>query len=424
MSIERAQVWLQQGRADRAEGELREALAEQPDDAMTHALLSLCLLQLERATEAEAEARAAVTAAPDYSVAHYAIAAALEAQGKLAEARRAIGEAIRIDPEDADHWAALGQIELDDRRWAEALEAAERGLALDPDAKGCNNVRAIALGQLGRGQEAREQIDRALARDPEDPQTHANAGWRLLQAGQVDEAGKHFRESLRLAPGNEAARAGMIEALKAGNPLYRRMLAFFMWMGRLPRRQVWMVLILLFLLPRLLNKLSRDRPELAPFLMPVAGIIVLFVYLTWIIDPLFDASLLLHPLGRHALTVRERRRALAVTICLGAGVACLVCAPILHMPFVFPAMVFLSFVIPLSAALGVSGDRRRRRAVWMAVGIGATAVIALLLAALGVVNGESSPLLVAAVSLIFVYLAGIMALTLMTNRWSLDPRDE
>ena len=34
-----------------------------------------------------------------------------------------------------------------------------------------------------------------------------------------------------------AVRAGMLEALKARNALYRGMLAFFVRMGRLPRRQ-------------------------------------------------------------------------------------------------------------------------------------------------------------------------------------------
>ena len=40
---ERAELWLDHGRPDRAESELRAALAEDPNDAGTHASLSLCL---------------------------------------------------------------------------------------------------------------------------------------------------------------------------------------------------------------------------------------------------------------------------------------------------------------------------------------------------------------------------------------------
>ena len=43
---------------------------------------------------------------------------------------------------------------------------------------------------------------------------------------------EHFREALRLNPNMEWARQGILEALRARNPIYRVMLRYFLWMSR------------------------------------------------------------------------------------------------------------------------------------------------------------------------------------------------
>lgn len=422
-SMDHARVWLEQGRADLAQMALRRALTEDPENSLAHALLSLCLAQLERAAEAVHEAREAIRTAPDASLGHYALGVALLARGELADARRALGEALRIAPRDAKSWAVMGSVELADRRWAAALEAADRALAIDPEHLGAANVRATALGQLGRDGEADRELARALGHDPENATTHVTAGWRWLAQGQPAKAGEHFLEALRLEPDHEGARLGILEALKARNRFYRAMLGWFLWLGRQSRRTVWLVVLGVFVLPRGLRVLARNNPALEPWVTPVIVLVALFVYLTWIIDPLFDASLFLHPLGRNALSREERRRALAVTLCLGAGLLGGVVA-VLWIPALFVlALLSLSFVIPLSACLGVDGPRRRRIARWALAAMALLATVAAVTGTAGLATDDERWFATAA-PVFTVYFVGLLLTTLMAARFSLDPKTE
>ena len=421
--MDHARVWLAQGRVDLAQQALRRALTEDPENSLAHALLSLCLAHLERAVEAVHEAREAIRTAPDASAGHYALGVAQLARGELDDARRALGEALRIDPRDAASWAVLGSVELGGRRWAAALEAADRALAIDPEHLGAANVRATALGQLGRGGEAHEELSRALGHDPENATTHVTAGWRWLAQGQPAKAAEHFLEALRLAPDDENARRGILEALKARNRFYRAMLGWFLWLSKQSTRTVWIVVIAVFVLPRGLRVLAKSNPALAPWVTPLIVLVAVFVYLTWIIGPLFDASLFLHPLGRNALSREERRRALAVTLCLGAGLVGGLVAVLWLRPLLPPAILSLSFVIPLSACLGVDGPRRRRIARWALAAMGLLAVVAAVTGAAGIATGEERWFLAAA-PFFMLYFVGVLLTTFVAMRWGLDPKTE
>ena len=56
-------------------------------------------------------------------------------------------------------------------------------------------------------------------------------------------ADTRVREALRIAPENEYARHGLVEALKARHLVYRMMLAYFLWMARLSSKARWAVVI-------------------------------------------------------------------------------------------------------------------------------------------------------------------------------------
>ena len=419
-SLDHARVWLAQGREDLAEPALRRVLAEDPDDALAHALLGLCLVKLERLGEALEQAQEAVRCGPDQAIGHYVLGVASLERGDVARARRAIDEALRLEPDDAAAWTVRGSIELRERRWRPALEAADRALRLDAEHLGAANVRAIALQQLGRGGEADTEIARALGQDPEDAATHVNAGWRWLAQGRAEEASRHFLEALRIEPGHDGARRGVLEALKARNRFYRAMLAWFVWLGKQSKRTVWLVLVLLWFLPKGLMGIGNQNPALKPLLAPLAALVLVFVYLTWIIDPLFNASLLLHPLGRHALSRDERRHAVAVSICLAAGLL-----PVLVAMFWLPALGLailpLSFVIPLSACLGVEGARRKRVAAWALGAIAASAALAVA-AVIVYAWADNEVWLVVAGSFLLLYLAGVGLTSWGAASWGLNPR--
>ncbi len=322
--FQRAVVLFQQSRYDLAEREFRGSLAGDPNDPVAHALLSLCLVRLERLDEATREAGEAVRLAPDLELAHYALASAYFHRDRLVEAEAAISEAIRLDPTDADSYALLAQIRCNRRRWRETLEAAEQGLAFDPEHVGCNNLRALALVKLGRRDEAGATLDSVLSRDPEDPLTHANRGWALLHEGKPREAMDHFREALRIEPNFEWARMGIVEALKAKNPIYRLMLRYFLAMSRLSNRAQWAVMLALIFGRQFVQSIGRSYPALAPFTGTALILLFAFVVLTWISVPLFNLLLRLSRFGRLALSAEQVTASNWLAAYLASGAACLV----------------------------------------------------------------------------------------------------
>jgi tetratricopeptide (TPR) repeat protein len=299
---DRALLLYQQSRYDLAEQELRHALAEEPDNPFSHALLALCLCdRKDHPAAALHEAEEAIHLGPDVSYTHYALAYVLFQHDQLKEAETAIEQALELDPGDADYYSLLASIRFQQRRWPAALEAAERGLELDAEHGGCTNLRAMALVKLGRRSEAGAALGDALSRDPEDALTHANQGWTFLEQREPHKALEHFREALRLDPNLEWAREGIVEALKARNFLYRQMLRYFLWMRRLSGRAQWGVLLGLVLAQELLSSKSIP-PALIPISNLLHWLLIAFVVVTWTADPLFNLLLRINPLGRLALS--------------------------------------------------------------------------------------------------------------------------
>jgi tetratricopeptide (TPR) repeat protein len=268
-------------------------------------MLALCLLQREDWPGAAAEADHAVGAAPDLPFAHYVRARVLHGRGRHEEAEAAVAEAIRLDGQNPDYFWLAGAIQYERRRWAAALSLAEQGLAADPEHAGCVNLRAMALVNLGRRDEAGRAIGAALARDPDNAITHANQGWALLHQGDHRKALEHFREALRLKPELEWARAGIVEALKARNFVYRWMLRYFLWMSRLSSQAQWGIILGGFFGYRLLAVVAEQHQGAAPFARAVMIAYVGFAVMTWLADPLFNLLLRLNRFGRLALSRRQ-----------------------------------------------------------------------------------------------------------------------
>lgn len=302
VQVERGLLLMQQGRLELAEGAFRQALAEDPNDSRAHAFLAICLAHRKELKAATTEAAESIRLAPADSLGHSVLAHILAERNRHAEAESAIREAIRLNPYDADHHGTLAGIKLERRDWPAALDAAEHGLSIDPSHVRCTNLRAMALVKLGRRAEAGATIDTALAHDPDNAVTHANQGWTLLHAGQHRKALDHFREALRLEPGMEWAQLGIVEALKARNPIYRWMLLYFLWMSRLGAKAQWGIILGGYFGYMLLRTTLRNNPQLAPILLPVIVAYVIFVILTWLADPLFNLLLRFNRFGKYALS--------------------------------------------------------------------------------------------------------------------------
>ena len=324
--MQRGLVLMELGQHEMAEKEMRQHLAQEPNDGYGHALLALCLLEQKRLKEAEAASHSAIASEPDSAFSHYALARVLSERNRDDEALQAIEEAIRLEPGDADYHGMRGAIHFDRRNWQAALDSAERGLQFEPEPKMCNNLRAMALVKLGRRDEAGATIERTLARDPDDAFSHANQGWTLLHARRPKEAMHHFRESLRLDPTNDWARAGLVEALKASNFIYAWMLRYFLWMQGLSPGARWGIVLGGWFGSRMLNGLAKANPALAPWVFPILLLYIVFAVMTWLAAPIFNLLLFLHPLGRHALGTDQKAQASCVGACLAIALGAVAAA--------------------------------------------------------------------------------------------------
>jgi len=314
--LDRAVLLYQQSRYELAEKEVRQAMMDAPNDSHTHALLGLCLMRQDKLPEAQAETEQAIVLAPEESHPHYCRAVVLMHRKRFAEAEQSAREAVRLDPASADNYAQLGASLFQQKKWQAALEACLEGLQYDAEHADCSNLRSMTLTKLGRQEESLATVDQALARDPDDEMAHANKGWALLHDGKPRPALEHFREALRLDPNYEYAQLGIVEALKARNPIYRWMLAYFLWMARLGDRAKWGVILGGYFGFRVLRNVARNSPEWAPWIMPILVLYMIFVLLTWFSVPLFNLLLRINKFGRHALDRDQRTSSNWFGLCL------------------------------------------------------------------------------------------------------------
>jgi len=321
--FQRGSLLFEQRRFADAIGELRLQLAEEAEDSLTHGLLGLCLAEVEKYDEATHHAQQAIVLAPDRPFGQYALAQVMLRRNRYGEAQAAILEAIRLNPYEAQYFAILGSLHLQASRWRDALAAADQGLAIDPEHGPCTNVRAQALVKMGDRAAAAATMHQALARRPDDPYAHANQGWTLLHQGEPLKAMEHFREALRLNPELEWARAGIVEAMKARNIVYRYMLAYFLWMARLDARVRWGLVIGALVGNRLISNQVQQTPSLAPILLPILFAYFGFVLMSWLASPLFNLLLRLDRFGRYALSADQVRGANVLVACICVTLACL-----------------------------------------------------------------------------------------------------
>ncbi len=377
-NLSRAHLLFDQGRYPMAAEEAGRQLASDPDDPLAHCLLALCLSKMERHEEAIREAQTAVHLAPDFPNGYAVLGSVLDDVGRLREAEAAARAALRLDPDEASHYALLASIRIQQRQWADALEQADRGLAIDPDHTGCANLKGIALVNLGRNQEAGAAIQTNLAKDPENAATHANQGWALLHQGDHKAAMDHFREALRLKPDMEWAQQGILEALRARNPVYGLMLRYFLWMSRFSGKMQLGIIVGAYVGYRLIRGLESSHPALAPFLLPVIIAYVAFVYLNWTARPLFNLLLRLDRFGRLALT----RDQVVASNWFGASLLAALAAlggalETGRGSLWFLAAAFLMLTVPISATFARKPDNGR---LWMAVYTVALTALALIAA--------------------------------------------
>lgn len=346
--LQKAQLLVEQGRHELAEKEARAALVEDPGDIDAHCILAVSLVHQKKLNEAEKAAGDAIHLGPAEARAHYVMSLVLVERNRLKEATSAIDEAISLDPYDPDFHAWQAAIRFDLSDWKGALAAAEKGLELDAESTSCGNLRAMSLVKLGRREEAGQTIEATLAHDPGQSFSHSTFGWTHIEANDPKQALEHFREAIRLDPENEMARAGIVEALKAQNPIYRLILRYFLFMTKLSGGAQMAIIFGAWFLVRYLGGLKEQHPDWADWIFVVQIAYFGFVLMSWTAVPLFNLLLRLHPVGRHALTEEQTTEANWIGTVVGLGLASLAAYLIWGGPFLFGALMFFPMIFPLA----------------------------------------------------------------------------
>ena len=305
--LARAELLLEQNRPQDALAEVRQALNADTEGVDALLCLARCHSDLKQHPEAISAAQRAVSLAGDTGYPHRIHAYVLHQADRESEAEAAATEALRLDPEDEFAFIVRASIRLALRRWTDALADAESALTLSPESPEALNLRSIALTQLGRTAEAHTTGDYALNRTPDNGMSHAVKGWACLHQSRPHDAQPHFVEALRLEPDLEYARRGMLESLKATNPLYRGMLVYFLWMGRQSNRVQWVFILVTLFGVRFVRGIANQNPSAGTILWPLIGLFYGFIYLTWTAVPMFNFMLRLNRFGRHVLDADERR---------------------------------------------------------------------------------------------------------------------
>jgi tetratricopeptide (TPR) repeat protein len=384
VTLERAQLLMEQRRFREAEKEIRSVLSTDSGNTAALALLAVCKTEEKNFTEAEALIQLAITLSPSDHYLVYIHARILFEQDKLAEAESRIREAINLYPYVSNYFGLLSAIYIDRKEWSKALEYANKGLEVDPEDLYCMNLRSISLTKLDRKDESFDTIREALKQDPENSYTHANHGWSLLEKGEHKKALEHFRKALQFNPSNSYAQSGMVEALKARYFIYRMFLRYAFWIGNMKGGMQWGVILGFYFGSKALGYISESYPALKPLIVPLIVLYLLFALSTWLIRPLSNLFLRLNTYGRYALKREETITSNFVGFALGAGLLSLTAYAFDGAQVWLAAGLFaLTMMIPLSAMLAPSKRNARIGLICYTAALMALGLVCVWMAATG-----------------------------------------
>ncbi len=315
--LQQALLLVQQGRYELAEQKLRLLLVESPNEPLAFSLLGECALQQKKYTEATELAQQAIGLDPTNAYFYARLGHIWIERRYWKEAAAAIDQAIALDPENGDWHSEQAYLLYQQDQFQDSLFAAERALTLDPDDTRARNLRSECLRRLGHTDQSELAMRETLAADPDDAMSHAVLGWNLLQQGKRTEAKTHFLEALRIDPELTFAQQGLLEVIRAGNPLYRLLLGFIFWVNRWPPRARLGLLVGGYFGNQFLSSIANQYPDWAWVVLPLIIAYAALCFLTIFIKPLTDVLLVFHPLGRLILGADERRNAylVAVPVC-------------------------------------------------------------------------------------------------------------
>lgn len=306
ITLSKVEILISQNKFQDAERFLLDLLSQDPNNVYCLGMLAEVYLQQDNTEKARDILNHAIGLSPDYAYLFNIKSRVCIQEDHWDEAENCLNHAIELSPDQAENFALLAQVKLLRKNYEEALNLANEALEIDPENLLGLNTRSTALQKLNRSQESFETIEGALREDPNNSYTHANYGWGLLEKGDHQKALEHFKESLSTDPNSEYAQAGLLEAIKAGNPFYRLFLRYAFFMGNLREKYQWGFIIGFYFGFRALKALARVSSSLQPVLIPLLVVLAIFAFSTWVITPISNLFLRFNKYGQLLLDKKER----------------------------------------------------------------------------------------------------------------------
>ena len=350
--LERANLLLEQGRYKDAEKQVKQVLEQDPNNDHALAILARCYMNDGHHDKGIETINKAISIEPNESFYFYLLGFGYYQKNMYVPAKDNLAKAIRLNPYSPEFFGLLAFIFLDEKNYNEALEKANEGLELDPENITCLNARSRALSKLKRTAEAEETISDSLSNDPDNIYTHTTVGWNYFERGNHKKAEHHFREALRIDPNFDSARLGLKESLKSHFTPYKLIVQFSLWMSEKGKNFQWIFIIGLYIIFRVLRNVAETNQQLRPFILPLIVFYFVFVFFSWIANPIANFFLLFHKDGKHSLTKGESILSVTTILLLVSGVSLASYAyyGFTQPPeqFLYPGIILASLPIPLS----------------------------------------------------------------------------
>lgn len=378
MRFNRAEVLFEQKRFKEAEEILRELLREDPNDVNCLAFLAEAVIQRDDHAEALEIVNRAIGLAPDHPHLFFIKARVYGEQGDLDLSEKNIKQAITLYPHDADFFAYWAEIKLLSKDYKSALRISNQSLEIDPENLRGLNIRSSSLLKLKKNEESFETINRALREDPNNVYTHANFGWNLLELGDHKKALEHFNKALSIDPEYDYAQAGLAEALKATNLVYRLFLKYSFWISSMTEKYQWGFIIGFYFAFKILSRIAEANSGLRPFIVPVLVMLFVMAISTWVIKPIGNVFLRFSKYGQVLLDKNEKRTAGFVTTSLGIMLLGL----LLYVTSgngVFLSVVVFGFTMIIPLGLMYTPSKYKNAFMIYAIGMGIIGLLAVVL---------------------------------------------
>ena len=173
-------------------------VAANPGSARARAKMGLALAGQGLLEEALASHDQAVALDPERAVTHLGRAQTLAGMGRSDEALASYDRTIEIDPVLAEAHLRRGELLASMGRVYDALASCDRTLGINGEAYRAHLLRGGLLAEMGRNDEALAAYDRAVSLARYDEDVHLQRGDLLARMGRNDEALAAYDRAIRL----------------------------------------------------------------------------------------------------------------------------------------------------------------------------------------------------------------------------------